>query len=280
MGKRLEGKVAIITGASRGIGRITALALAKEGCAIVVAAKSEESTDNLPGSIHSVAAEVEALGAKALPVKVDVRDDHTVHAMIARTVETFGRIDILMNNAGALWWQDVLETPIKRYDLMMALNARAPFLCSQLAAPHMIKAGGGHIVMCSPPVDLDALPGKTGYLMSKFGATMLAHGLAEELREKNVSVNALWPVTAIESQATINFNLGGPAMWRKADILADCMLEIVTTPPKELTGRALLDEDFLRERGITDFAKYRCDPNSEPPRMMAKDIPRVGYAAR
>jgi len=274
--KRLEGKVAIVTGASRGIGRAVALAFAREGAAVVVAAKSEQPKPTLPGSIHTVAAEIESAGARALPIKVDVRNDEDVHRMVALTMERLGRIDILVNNAGALWWHDVLETPMKRFDLVMGVNARAAFVCTQFCLPHMIAQRFGHILVYSPPVDLAALPGKVAYLISKFGMTMLAQGLAEEVRDKNIAANALWPVTAVESQATINFGLGGPAMWRKADIMSDATLEVVTTPPAELTGQALLDEEFLRTRGWTDFAQYRCDPNSEPPRLLPRDFPRIG----
>ncbi|MCC7539860.1 MAG: SDR family oxidoreductase [Deltaproteobacteria bacterium] len=277
--EKLDGRVAIITGGSRGIGREVALALAKEGVRIVVAAKSEASTDLLPGSIHTVADEVRALGSDALPYRLDVRDDSAIAGMVAATMEKFGRIDILVNNAGALWWKPVLETPMKRYDLINGVNSRGSFACTQAVLPHMIANGWGHILVYSPPVDLSALPGKVGYLISKFGMTMLAHGLAEEMRGKHVAINALWPVTAIESQATINFGLGGPAFWRKASIMADSTLAVVTRSPDELTGRALLDEDFLREVGVDDFAVYRCDPNSEPPRLLAKDLPSVGGIA-
>jgi citronellol/citronellal dehydrogenase len=223
-----------------------------------------------------VAAEVEALGRRALALRVDVRDDAQVESMVARTLERFGRIDILVNNAGALWWQPVLETPMKRYDLINDVNSRGAFTCTRAVLPHMLAGDGGHVLVYSPPVDLSALPGKVAYLISKFGMTMLAHGLAEEMRGRRFSINALWPVTAVESQATINFQLGGPAMWRKADIIADASLAIVCKPPGQLTGQALLDEDFLRQEGVTDFVKYRCDPDSEPPRLVASDLPRVG----
>jgi citronellol/citronellal dehydrogenase len=274
--ERLSGQVAIITGASRGIGRQVALTLARAGADIVVAAKSESEQPGLPGSIYTVAREVEALGRRALPVRVDVRDDAQIEALVARTMETFKRIDILVNNAGALWWQPVLDTPMKRYDLIHGINSRAAFSCTRAALPHMLAGRGGHILVYSPPIDLGALPGKVAYCISKFGMTMLAHGLAEEMRGRPLSINALWPVTAIESQATINFQLGGPAMWRKADILADATLEIVSDPPGQLSGHALLDEDFLRERGWTDFTRYRCDPNHEPPRLLARDLPQTG----
>jgi citronellol/citronellal dehydrogenase len=253
-----------------------ALGLASEGAHVTIAAKSEAADPKLPGTIHSVAAEVAALGVEALAVRVDVRDDAQVDAMVAKTVERFGRVDILINNAGALWWQPVLETPMKRYDLINDVNSRGAFTCTRAALPHMLAGGFGQIVNYSPPIMLDALPGKVAYCISKFGMTMLAHGLAEEVRGRGVAINALWPVTAIESLATINFQLGGPAMWRKPDILVDATLEVVTTAPDALSGEALLDEDFLRTRGWTDFTKYRCDPEHEPPRVMPSDLPSRG----
>ena len=279
--QRLAGKVAIVTGASRGIGRVLALTFARHGARVVIAAKSEAETARLPGTIYSVAREVEALGGQALPLRVDVRVTEDLHSMVAQTMDRFGRIDILVNNAGALWWQDVADTPMSRFDLMFEVNVRAAFIASQaVIAPMRAGGNGGHIIVCSPPIDLTILPHKVGYLISKYGMTMLAHGLAEELREDGIAVNALWPVTLVESQATMNFGIGGPKTWRKAEILADAALEVVTTPPAELTGKALLDEDFLRERGWTDFTQYRCDPEHEPPRMTAADVPKVGRAPR
>jgi citronellol/citronellal dehydrogenase len=277
MGGRLDGKVAIVTGASRGIGRAMALGLAREGATVVIAAKSEKERRALPGTIHSVAEEVRSLGGEALPIRVDVSRDEQVAAMASEVEARLGRADVLVNNAGALWWKDVLHTPMSRFDLVMGVNARAAFACTQALLPLMLRGGGGHVVVCSPPIDLAALPGRVAYLMSKFGMTMLALGLAEELRDRGVAVNALWPVTLIESQATINYRIGGPRTWRKADILADALLELVTTAPADITGRALLDEDFLRERGFTDFTRYRCDPEHEPPRLAAADLPEVGH---
>ncbi len=277
--KRLRDKVAVVTGASRGIGRVVALALAAEGARVVVAAKSRTSRPNLPGSIFSVADEIAAAGGEALAARVDVRDEDQIQAMVEAAVDRFGGIDILVNNAGALWWQDVLHTPLKRFDLVMGVNLRGAYACTAACLPSMIERGGGHVVMYSPPVDLGALPGKAAYLVSKFGMTMLALGLAAELREHGVAANALWPVTAIESRATINYKLGDPRSWRKPEILADATMEIVTTPPAKLTGRALLDEDFLRERGWTDFTRYRCDPDVEPPRLVAGDLPRRGLVS-
>jgi citronellol/citronellal dehydrogenase len=269
----LGGRVAIVTGASRGIGRAIALGLARAGSHVVIAAKSTTSTEKLPGSIHTVAAEVDALGAQGLAVQVDVRDEAQVEAMAARTLERFGRIDVLVNNAGALWWQPVLETPAKRFDLVMGVNARAAFLCARAVLPAMIEQRRGHIVNLAPPLDLTMVPGRVAYAISKLGMTLLTHGLAEEVRPHNVAVNALWPVTIIESQASINWGLGTPAQWRKPDILVDCVLRLLRKEPGELTGQALLDEDFLRAEGVTDFSGYACVPGSEPPRLSWKSVP-------
>jgi citronellol/citronellal dehydrogenase len=263
----LHGRVAIITGASRGIGRALALGLAKAGCHVVIAAKSITSTDKLPGSIFTVAAEVEALGAQALPVQVDVRDETQLEALAARTVERFGRIDVLVNNAGALHWASLLDTPAKRFDLVVGVNARAAFLGCRAMLPSMIERKWGHIINMSPPLDLSMVPGRIAYSIGKLGMTLLTVGLAEEVRQHNVAVNSLWPVTIIESQASIAWRLGTPEQWRKPDILVDCVLRLVQKEPAERTGQALLDEDFLRAEGVTDFDKYACVPGTQPPRL-------------
>ncbi len=263
----LTGKVAVVTGASRGIGRAIALGLAREGCDVVVAAKSTESTEKLPGSIHTVAAEVEAIGARALPVRVDVREADQIEAMAAQALGRFGRMDLLVNNAGALHWAGILDTPPRRFDLVMGVNARAAFLCCRAVLPAMTRQGRGHVVNMSPPMDLSILPGRVAYGISKLGMTLLTFGLAEELRPHNVAVNSLWPATLIESLATINHRLGTPELWRKPDIIADCVVRLAGKEPAELTGRALVDEDFLREEGVTDFGRYACVPGSQPPRL-------------
>jgi citronellol/citronellal dehydrogenase len=263
----LKDRVAIITGASRGIGRTLALGLAKAGCHIVVAAKSIHSTEKLPGSIFTVAAEVESLGAQALPLQIDVRDADQIEGMAAKAMERFGRIDLLVNNAGALHLASILDTPPKRFDLVMGVNVRAAFLCCRAVLPAMIRQGGGHIVNMSPPLGLSMLPGRVAYGISKLGMTLLTVGLAEEVRRHNVAVNSLWPVTIIESQASINHHLGTPAMWRKPDILVDCVRRLACKEPSEVTGQALLDEDFLRAEGVTDFGAYACVPGAQPPRL-------------
>jgi citronellol/citronellal dehydrogenase len=263
----LHGRVAIVTGASRGIGRAIALALARAGCRVAVAAKSIESTDRLHGSIHTVAAEVAAAGHAALPVQVDVRDEAQIDTLAARVMDCWGRIDILVNNAGALFWQPVVQTPAKRFDLVMGVNARAALLCCRAVLPSMMQNRRGHIINMSPPLDLALVPGRVAYAVSKLGMTLLTIGLAAEVREYNIAVNSLWPVTVIESQASINWGLGTPKLWRKPDILADCVLRLVAKEPAALTGQALLDEDFLRAEGVTDFSEYACVPGTNPPRM-------------
>jgi citronellol/citronellal dehydrogenase len=268
MGK-LDSRVAIVTGSSRGIGKCVALALAKEGCDLVVAAKTSEPDPRLPGTIHDTAREVEALGRRALPVRCDVREVDQIEAMVQQALDTFGRIDILINNAGALWWHSVADTPAKRFDLVMGVNARASFFCARACLPAMIRQRWGHIVNYSPPIDIRAAPGHVAYLISKFGMTLIAHGLAEEVRADNVGVTALWPATVVESQATINFGLLDRKYWRKAEIMADSTLAVVCADPLARTGRALIDEDVLREVGVTDFTPYRCDPETEPMRLDA-----------
>lgn len=261
---RLKGRVAVVTGGSRGIGRAVCLALAREGCDIVVAAKTDEAGGKLPGTIHETAQAVEKLGRRALALKVDVREERDIQAMATRTLETFGRIDILINNAGAIHWADVTDTPPGKFDLMHEVNARAAFLCSRAVLPSMIERRWGHIVMMSPPIRFGKLPGKVAYLLSKMGMTFVARGIAAEMAEHNVAANALWPVTLVESQATIHFQMGEPAQWRTAEVVADATTELCCTPPAQCTGQELYDEEILARAGITNLEKYRCVAGSEP----------------
>ncbi len=264
----LKGRVAFVTGSSRGVGRSVALALAKAGCDVVVAAKSLTPKPHLPGSILETKAEIEAVGRRSLAVQTDVREEVQVADAIAQTIDTFGRLDILVNNAGALRWKDVAETPLKRFDLVMGVNARAAFATAHYSLPHMIKQGWGHIINMSPPIIPEMVPGKVAYCISKFGMTLIAHGLAQEVKGHNIAVNALWPATVVESQASINFGLGGPAQWRKASILADATLAIVGHDPAALSGEALIDEEILRRVGVTDFDPYLCVEGGEPIRIV------------
>ncbi len=261
---RLSDRVALITGASRGIGREIALTFAREGAKVALAAKSVHPNPKLPGTLGEVAAEVEQLGAECLVCPCDVREAEQIEQAVAAVLSRFGRVDILINNAGALWWRPVLDTPVKRFDLVMQVNARAAFLMSQAVLPAMVERRWGHIVNMSPPIDLAAAPGFVAYFISKYGMTLLSHGLAGEVRAHNIAVNSLWPVTAIDTAAVRNYGVGTPEQWRKPSIVADATLELVCKPPHEITGEALLDEDILRGVGVTDFSGYAVVAGSDP----------------
>jgi len=263
----LVGRVAFVTGASRGVGKTLALRLADEGCDVVVAAKTSDPSDKLPGTIHETVREIEARGRRALAVQVDVRDDVAVERGVKQALDQFGRIDFLVNNAGAIYGRPLVDTPLKRFDLVMGVNVRGAFACTHHVLPAMLAQRYGHILMLSPPVDEGAAAGKIAYAISKFGMTLIARGLADEVREQNVAANSLWCATLIESSATIRFGLGDPSLWRKPEIVADAMMKIFVKEPRSFTGQALVDEDVLRAEGVTDFSRYRCDPNAEPPRV-------------
>jgi citronellol/citronellal dehydrogenase len=265
MDMRLEGQVAIVTGSSRGVGKAVALALAREGCDVVVAAKTSEPHKRLPGTIHETAEAVRALGRRALALACNVREFEDVEKLRDAALREFGRIDILVNNAGAIHWAPVAEWAPGKFDLVMDVNVRGAFLCSRAVIPAMRERKRGHIVMMSPKVATGKLAGKGPYFVSKMGMTMLALAIAEEERDNGIAANALWPVTMIESEATRHFGMGSPAEWRTADILADATAEICAAPPAELSGRALYDEEILRERrGDVDFARYSVVPGTTP----------------
>jgi citronellol/citronellal dehydrogenase len=261
------GKVAFVTGASRGVGKTLALRLADEGCDVVVAAKTSDPSDKLPGTIHETVREIESRGRRALAVQVDVRDDLAVERGVKQALDRFGRIDFLVNNAGAIYGRPLIDTPMKRFDLVMGVNVRGAFACTHHVLPAMVAQKFGHVLMLSPSVDDGATAGKIAYAISKFGMTLIARGLADEVRDANVAANALWCATLIESSATIRFGLGDPSLWRKPEIVADAMMKIFVKEPRSFTGQALIDEDLLRAEGVTDFARYRCDPSAEPPRV-------------
>ena len=261
--KRLLDRTILVTGASRGIGRAIALAAAREGANIVIAAKTAEPHAKLPGTIHTVAAEVRALGVRALPLQVDVREEAQVADLMTAVEKEFGRLDALINNAGAIQLTNVANTPVKRYDLMQQVNARAVFVCAKAALPLLRLAGGGHIISLSPPLNLRAkwLAPHAPYTLSKFGMTLLSLGLAGEFAADKISVTTLWPRTTIAT-AAIEFAVGAQLLprCRNAEIMADAALEILATTDLSLTGSTLLDEDFLRTRGWTDFRRYANNP--------------------
>jgi len=266
----LDQKVAIVTGSTRGIGKAIALRLAEHGVRVVVTGKTVEPGGELPGTIYTTAEEIEEIGSEALPLKLNVRNEEEVESVIDETIDKWGRLDILINNAGAIQMTSVEETPPNRFDLLMEVNARGAYVCSHYAIPHMRESGGGHILMASPPVASDSSPGKTAYGLSKIGMTYIAKSLAAELRDDDISVNAFWPLTAIDTRATRYFNLGTEEMWRTPEILSDMVERIVQKEPGDLTGRALLDEPFLREEGVEDFDKYSVVEGSDPPPLSAQ----------
>ena len=263
----LSGRVAVITGASRGIGKALALRLAREGADIVVAAKSERSTERLPGSIHETADAIRALGRRALPVAADVRDEDAIRNMIERAAAEFGRIDILVNNAGAIWLQPILQTPPKRFDLVVGVNVRAAYIASYYALPHMVKQRWGHVLNMCPRLSCEAAPGRVAYSISKQGMARLAIGIAAEHRGDNVAANSLWPRTIIESQASINWGMGERSQWRTPEILCDACCAIFGQEPRTCTGRQWIDEQALDElAGVKNFDHYWCEgrPPAEP----------------
>jgi citronellol/citronellal dehydrogenase len=260
----LRGRVALVTGASRGIGKALALRLAAEGADVVVAAKSEQSSDKLPGSIHETSEGIRSLGRRALAVATDVRDEDAIRNMIERTVAEFGRLDILVNNAGAIWTQPILSTPPKRFDLMMAVNVRAAYVACYYALPHMVKQQWGHVLNMCPRLSTEPSPGKVAYMISKLGMARVAIGLAAEHQKDNIAGNALWPRTIIESQASINWKMAGRSQWRTPEILCDASLAIFAQEPRTSTGRQWIDEEALTElAGITNFDHYWCE--GKPP---------------
>ena len=259
----LKGKTLFITGGSRGIGLAIALKAAADGANIAIAAKTVEPHPKLEGTIHTAAAEIEKSGGRALPLAVDVREEAAVKAALDRTAAHFGGIDIVVNNASAIQLTPVEQTDMRRFDLMHQINARGTFMVSKYALPHLAKATNPHILMLSPPLDMQEkwFAPYTGYAMAKFGMSLVALGLAGELRGK-VAVNALWPRTTIATAAIKNL-LGGDAMMRasrKPEILAEAAYRIFHKP-KIFSGNFLIDDTFLAGEGVTDFDQYRIDPS-------------------
>jgi citronellol/citronellal dehydrogenase len=259
----LRGKTLFITGASRGIGLAIALRAARDGANVAIAAKSSVPNPKLPGTIHSAAAEVTAAGGQGLALQCDIREEDQVQAAVAATVERFGGIDILVNNASAIWLRGALDTPMKRFDLMAQVNSRGSFLCAQACLPHLLKAGNPHILTLAPPPNLDPKwwGPHTGYTLAKVGMSFVTLGLAAEFGPQGVAVNALWPRTVIATDALKMIPGTEPAKCRTPEILADAAHVVLTTPARGFSGRFLIDETVLREHGVDDFARYAVDPS-------------------
>lgn len=260
----LKGKTLFITGGSRGIGKAIALRAARDGANIVIAAKTAEPHPKLPGTIFTAAKEIEEAGGHALPLVVDIRFEEMVDAAVAKTLETFGGIDICINNASAISLTSTLDTSMKRYDLMNQVNARGTFLTSRACLPHLLKADNPHILSLSPPLNMEErwFKNHCAYTMAKFGMSMCVLGMAGEFRRQGVAVNALWPKTTIATAAIRNL-LGGEQMCatsRKPSIMADAAHWVLTQPSRDLTGQFLVDEEVLQKAGVTDFSDYAVTP--------------------
>jgi len=262
-----QNKTIFITGASRGIGKAIALRLAKEGANIVVAAKSTEENPKLGGTIYSAAAEIEAAGGKALAIQCDIRDEQQIQDAVDKAVAHFGGIDVLINNASAIGLTPTEKTEPKRFDLMHDINVRGTFFMSKACIPHLKKGTNPHILTLSPPVNMDMkwFANHIAYTLSKYNMTMIALGLAAELKKYNIAANALWPKTTIATAAVQNL-LGGDAlinMSRTPEIVADAVYYILSKPSTECTGNAFIDEEVLAAEGITDLAKYSVVPGAK-----------------
>jgi citronellol/citronellal dehydrogenase len=265
----LQGKTLFITGGSRGIGREIALRAARDGANVVVAAKTAEPHPKLPGTIHTVAQEIQAVGGKALAIQLDVRDDAAVLLAVQAAADRFGGIDICINNASAISLTGTLETPAKRFDLMFGCNVRATFLVSQACMPHLLKSADAgrnpHVLNLAPPLNMKPAWFKphTAYTMSKYGMSMVTLGLSAEFKSNGVAVNSLWPRTTIAT-AAIEHNFP-KEVWnasRSPAIMADAAHVILTSDSKTFTGKFCIDEEVLREAGLTDFERYALNPGT------------------
>jgi citronellol/citronellal dehydrogenase len=259
----LSGKTMVISGGSRGIGLAIALKAAADGANVALLAKTAEPHPKLDGTVFTAAQEIEEAGGSALPIVGDVRSDENIASAITQTVERFGGIDICVNNASAINLASTDELPMKAYDLMLDINVRGTFALSKACLPHLKQSENGHILTLSPPITLEAkwLAPHTAYTIAKYGMTLAALGLAEELREDDVASNALWPRTLVATAAVQNL-LGGDAamkMARTPAVYADAAYQVLTRESREYTGQALLCEDVLKASGVSDFAPYAAD---------------------
>jgi citronellol/citronellal dehydrogenase len=262
----LKGKTLFITGASRGIGLAIALRAAQDGANVAIAAKTAEPHPKLPGTIFTAAEEIEKAGGKALPIMCDIRYEDQVAAAVEQTAAKFGGIDICVNNASAIQLTGTLATDMKRYDLMHQINARGTYLVSRTCIPHLKRAANPHVLMLSPPLDMNPrwFKGHTAYTMAKYGMSMCVLGMAAEF-EGEIAFNALWPRTGIATAAIRNALAGDEGMkhCRTTDILSDAAYMIFNKPAQSFSGNFLIDDTFLSQNGVTDFDRYRVDPSKD-----------------
>ncbi|MCC3245287.1 NAD(P)-dependent oxidoreductase [Methylocystis sp. WRRC1] len=265
MTRSLSGKTLFITGASRGIGLAIAKRAARDGANVAIAAKSVAENPKIPGTIYTAAAEIEAAGGKALAIHCDIRFDDQVEAAMTKTVETFGGVDILVNNASAIDLRGIDMLEMKRFDLMHQINARGTYLCAKTALPFLRKAENPHILTMSPPLDMNPkwFSPNLAYTMAKYGMSLVTLGLARDLARDGVAVNSLWPETAIATAAVGNL-LGGEEVIRRArkpEIVADAAHAILTRPSRDCTGNFFVDVRVLAGEGVSDLAPYSVDPS-------------------
>jgi citronellol/citronellal dehydrogenase len=264
----LRGKTLFITGASRGIGLAIAVRAARDGANVAIAAKTTEPHPKLPGTIYTAAKEIEDAGGKALPLQVDIRHEEQVLEAVKKTAETFGGIDILVNNASAISLSGTLETPMKRFDLMFGVNVRGTFVCSQACLPYLkqsAKAGRNpHILNLSPPLSMKArwFAPHVAYTMAKYGMSMCVLGMAEEFRHDGIGVNALWPRTVIATAALQVIPMANPKLGRTPDIMADAAHVILTRNARECTGNFFIDDEVLSSAGVKDLDRYAVTPGN------------------
>ena len=259
-GASLSGKTILMSGGSRGIGLAIAKRAGRDGANVAIMAKTDEPDPRLPGTVHTAAAEIEEEGGAALAIVGDVRSDEQVAAAVQQTAERFGGIDIVVNNASAIAIAGFMDLPVKRYDLMLDINARGTFLLTKLALPHLVESDHAHVLTLSPPLNLDPKWFKhhAPYTLSKYGMSMLTLGVAEEMRDRGVAANCLWPRTIIATAAVQNLLGGDEAMAksRKPEIMGDAAHAILVRDPAEQTGKTLIDDEVLAEAGITDLSPY------------------------
>ena len=260
-----KNKTVIMSGGSRGVGLEIAKVLGKDGANIAILAKTTEPHPTLPGTIFTAADEIEEVGGNALPIVCDIRFEEQVEAAVEETVKKFGGIDVCINNASAIHLTDTVNTPMKRYDLMHNINVRGTFMLSQKCIPHLINGDNPHILTLSPPLDIARKWfGMTlAYTTAKYGMSLVAHGLAEELGRHNIASNCLWPRTSLDTAAVRNV-IGAELVKgsRKPSIYADAAYAVLKRDSSSCTGNFFLDQDVLKEEGITDFDQYAVDPDA------------------
>jgi citronellol/citronellal dehydrogenase len=262
----LTGKTLFITGASRGIGLAIALRAARDGANIVIAAKTAAPHPKLPGTIHTAAAAIEAAGGRALPLVVDVRDEASVRAAVDAAVSRFGGIDICVNNASAISLKGTLETDMKHYDLMHQINSRGTFLVTRLCLPHLLEAANPHVLALCPPLDLRPqwFAAHPAYTVAKYCMSLYTMAMAAEFQHAGIAFNGLWPRTTIATSA-VKFALGDGELMERSripEIMADAAHAILRRPARACTGRFFIDDEVLWAEGVTDFARYNCQPNA------------------